>query len=402
MEENWALVLIELGAIFLGLAALSWLAGKWAVSPIPFFLAAGLAFGDGGLIPVVASESFVTTGGEIGLVLLLLVLGLEFSAPEFIAGLRRHRSSGIVDFLLNFAPGFGAGLIIGLSWQGAIALGGVTWISSSGIISQLLEDLGRVANRETGSVMSVLVLEDIAMAVFLPVLVVVLTGDSLVAGAGKIILAVGVLAAAMVIALRFGGKVSWLLSHENDDQVLLRILGVAFLVAGISQQVGISSAVGAFLVGLSIPTDLGERARELLLPMRTVFSSVFFFSFGLAVDPTRLGSVWLPAAVLALVTAVTKVGSGWWAAGVDGVRARGRIRAGMTLAARGEFSIVIAGLAVAAGVSGIGALATAYVLIMAVAGPLLARHADTFSRWLKVDQWEINRERKTGLSAPPV
>lgn len=393
MEEDWSLVLIELGAIFLGLAALSWLAGKWSISPIPFYLAAGLAFGEGGLLPVYATESFVATGGEIGLVLLLLVLGLEFSAPEFLAGLRRHRTSGIVDFSLNFTPGFVAGLALGLPWQGSLAMGGVTWISSSGIISQLLEDLGRVANRETGSVMSVLVLEDIAMAVFLPVLVVLLTGESLLEGAGKIILAIAVLAAAILIALRAGGKVQWLLSHENDDQVLLRILGVAFLVAGISQEVGISSAVGAFLVGLSIPPDLGERARELLLPMRTVFASVFFFAFGLAVDPTKLGSAWVPAILLALVTIATKTATGWYAAGRDGVRARGRVRAGLALVARGEFSIVIAGLAASAGVTGIGAMATAYVLIMAVAGPLLARHADTFSRWFKVERLEHVAER---------
>lgn len=395
MHEDWAVVLMELGAIFLGLAALSWLAGKLSLSPIPFYLAIGLAFGDGGLIPIYATESFVATGGEIGLVLLLLILGLEFSAPEFLSGLRRHRSSGLVDFALNFTPGFAAGLIIGLSLPGALALGGVTWISSSGIISQLLEDLGRVANRETGSIMSVLVLEDIAMALFLPVLVVVLTGESLLDGAGKIILAIAVLAAAIFIAMRGGKKVSWLLSHENDDQVILRILGVAFLVAGIAQGVGISSAVGAFLVGLSIPIELGERARELLLPMRTVFAAVFFFSFGLSVDPGRLGSAWGPAILLGLVTAVTKVGSGWWAARQDGVRTRGRMRAGFTLVARGEFSIVVAGLAVGAGVQGIGALATAYVLIMAIAGPILTRHADTFTKWLRLDRPDKNPKATT-------
>lgn len=238
------------------------------------------------------------------------------------------------------------------------------------------------------------------MAVFLPVLVVILTGESLLEGAGKIVLAISVLAAAIIIALRAGGKVSWLLSHESDDQVLLRILGVAFLVAGLAQEVGISSAVGAFLVGLSIPADLGERARELLLPMRTVFASVFFFSFGLAVDPTKLGSSWGVAILLAVITCATKVVTGWWAAGRDGVRSRGRMRAGFTLVARGEFSIVIAGLAVSAGVRGIGALATAYVLIMAVAGPLLARHADTFTRWLRIEKREHLSD--AGLSAPRV
>lgn len=159
------------------------------------------------------------------------------------------------------------GFILGFGWQGALALGGVTWISSSGIISQLLEDLGRVANRETASVMSILVIEDIAMAIFLPVLVVLLTGGSLFIGIGRVILAIGILAVAGFIAIKGGDRINRVFGHESNDQVVLRILGVTFIAAGLAEGVGIGSAVGAFLVGLAIPPELGERARGLLLPL---------------------------------------------------------------------------------------------------------------------------------------
>ena len=106
--------------------------------------------------------------------------------------------------------------------------------------------------------------------------------------------------------------------------------------------------------------------------------------FGFSIDPSSLPSVLLPAAVLAVVTALTKVGTGWYAAANLGVGPRGQMRAGTALIARGEFSIVIAGLALGAGIEpDLVALAGAYVLMLAVAGPIAARFADDLSRRLE-------------------
>lgn len=110
-----------------------------------------------------------------------------------------------------------------------------------------------------------------------------------------------------------------------------------------------------------------------------MFAAVYFFSFGLDVNPSALSSSWGIAAILAFVTVFTKIGTGWFAAGRDKVGNKGRLRAGLTLVARGEFSIVIAAIGASAGVPGISALATAYVLIMAFLGPILARQSDWFA-----------------------
>ena len=374
--DHVAQLLLELGLLFAGLSLLGLLARRLGLSSVPFVLVAALALGEGGVVPLATSEPFIAAAAEIGVVLLLLALGLEFSADELFASLRHHGPSGLVDLLLNAPPGFAAGLLLGLPWQGALALAGVTWISSSGIIARLLGDLGRLANRETPAVLSVLVLEDLAMALFLPLLVVALAGGgpmTAVAGTG---LAVGAVTLALLAAQRQGHRLGRLLASADDEQLLLRLVGLTLLVAGLAQSLGASAAVGAFLVGLALPASFAERARSVLGPLRDLFAATFFVAFGLSTDPRAVLPVLPAVLLLALVTTGTKVATGWFAARRDGVARAGRLRAGTALVARGEFSIVIAGLAVTAGVPELGPLATGYVLVLAVAGPVLTRLAE--------------------------
>ncbi len=369
--------LLELGLLLLLLGGLGTAARRLGLSPIPLFLLGGLVLGDGGLVDIEATAHFVEAGAEIGVLLLLLLLGLEFSATEFSASLKQHAPSGLVDFVLNAPPGYAAGVLLGLDWQASLALAGVTWISSSGIVARLVGDLRRTGNRETPAVLSVLVLEDMAMAVYLPVLAVLLAGGTAVRAVVGAVVAVGVVLAMLVAARRYGHRLGQVLGHEDDEQVLLRVLGLTLVVAGLTQWVGASAAVGAFLVGLAIPEDTARRARTVLAPLRDLFAAVFFLSFGLSVDPAEVLPVLPGALALAAVTALTKVATGWYAARRDGVGTPGRVRAGTALVARGEFSVVIAGLAVLAGHGKIGAFASAYILLLAVAGPVLARTADS-------------------------
>ncbi|WP_127125960.1 cation:proton antiporter [Georgenia sp. SYP-B2076] len=375
MGEITAL-LLELGALYLGLSLLGLLARRLGVPAIPFILLAALALGDGGFVDLSAAKSFVETAAEIGVIMLLLTLGLEFSATELVISLRRHWPSGVVDLALNAPPGLIAGLLLGLPWQGAMALGGITWVSSSGIIARLLGTLDRIANRETPAVLAVLVLEDVAMALFLPVLVVALAGGTPAQAAGGVALALGAVLLVLRAAHRHGHRLGRLLTHPDDEQVLLRLLGLTLLVAGLTQAVGASAAVGAFLVGIAVPSSFADRARSILGPLRDLFAATFFVAFGLSTDPAAVWPV-LPAVLaLAAVTLVTKMATGWFAARRDHVGRPGRRRAGAALVARGEFSIIIAGLAASAGLAGVGPVATGYVMVLAVAGPLLARYIE--------------------------
>ncbi|GAA3608655.1 cation:proton antiporter [Agrococcus terreus] len=368
-----AALLLELGAVVLGVSLLGLAAHRIGISPIPLMLLAGLAVGAGGFVDLGHAEPFIGPAAEIGVLLLLLMLGLEFTAQELQQSLQRHGRSGLVDVGLNATAGFLVALLLGMPLPACLAIAGVTWVSSSGIVARLLDDLGRLGNRETPAVLSLLVIEDIAMAIFLPVLIAVLTGAEWWQALGAVALAVGAVTAILVAARRASDGLGRLLSHPSDEQVLLRLLGVTLLVAGLTQLLGASAAVGAFLVGIAVPPSIAERARSILGPLRDLFAAIFFFSFGLPIVPADLLPV-LPAAILlAVVTSATKLGTGWIAARRDGVQRKGRLRAGAALVARGEFSIVIAAVAVAAGYPEVGALAACYVLLTAIGGPLLAR-----------------------------
>ncbi len=372
-----ATLLLELGGVLLALGILGRLAGRLGVSPIPLYLLAGLAFGDGGLLPLVTAKQFIEIGAEIGVILLLLLLGLEYSADELLANLRGSAPAGLVDFVLNFTPGLLGGLLVGWSVLAAVILGGVTYISSSGIVAKVLGDLGRLGNRETPIVLSILVLEDLAMAAYLPVVSGLLVGGSLVAAGVPVAVALATVSAVLVLSLRYGRLLSRLVFSPNDEVLLLLVLGLTLVVAGLAQRLQVSAAVGAFLVGIALSGPAAHGAQTLLTPLRDLFAAVFFVFFGLQTDPATIPPVLAAAATLALITAATKIATGWWAARRAGIAPPGRLRAGTALVAHGEFSIVIAGLAVSAGLEPrLGPLAAAYVLMLAVAGPILARAAD--------------------------
>ncbi|MEV7681350.1 cation:proton antiporter [Streptomyces sp. NPDC088341] len=380
MHDTTAL-LIELGSVILVLGILGRLAGRVGFSAIPLYLLAGLAFGHGGLLPLNASEEFIATGAEIGVILLLLLLGLEYSASELVSNLKTQYPSGIVDFVLNAVPGALAALVLGWGPVAAVALAGVTWISSSGVIAKVLGDLGRLGNRETPVILGVLVIEDLAMAVYLPLLTALLAGLSLASGSLTLLISLGTVGAVLYLALRHGRLISRAVSSDNPEMLLLVVLGLTVLVAGVAQELQVSAAVGAFLVGIALSGEVAEGAHNLLAPLRDLFAAVFFVFFGLNTDPAAIPPVLVPALILATVTTLTKIGTGWYAAKRAGVRTAGRWRTGGTLVARGEFSIVIAGLAV--GVEPrIGPLATAYVLILVILGPPAARWTEPLARRL--------------------
>ncbi|MFJ8467122.1 cation:proton antiporter [Streptomyces swartbergensis] len=372
-----AVFLIEFGCLILGLGLLGRLAGRFSFSPIPLYLLAGLAFGEGGLLPLVASEDFVAIGAEIGVILLLLMLGLEYTATDLVSNLKTHYPAGAVDAVLNALPGAVLALLLGWGPVAAVVLAGVTWVSSSGVIAKVLGELGRLGNRETPAILSILVLEDLSMAVYLPIVTALLAGVGLAAGAVTLAIALGVATLVLVLAVRYGRHVSRFVSSDDPEKLLLVVLGVTLVVAGLAQQLQVSAAVGAFLVGIALSGEVAEGATSLLAPLRDLFAAVFFVFFGLHTDPASIPPVLLPALALAAVTTATKIATGHWAARRAGIGPKGRWRAGGTLVARGEFSIVIAGLAVTAGIEpSLGPLATAYVLILVLLGPLTARYTE--------------------------
>lgn len=309
------------------------------------YLLAGLAFGNGGLAPLNVSTAFIQLGAAIGVLLLLFMLGLEYSGEELKDNLVRGLPAGVMDLVLNFPAGLAAGMLLGWRPLAAVLLGGVTWISSSGVVAKVLAELQRLGSPETPAVLSILVLEDLVMAVYLPLVAVVLAGG----GPAKVTISVSVAITAvflvLLVAVKYGQALSRLAAHESDEIILLTTFGTVLLVAGLAERLRVFSAIGAFLVGIAASGPIAEQSHRLVAPLRDLFAATFFFFFGLQIDPATLPRALPVAVALGLGTAFTKVLTGYWAARRSNVDSRGRWRAGMALVARGEFSIVIAGWA---------------------------------------------------------
>lgn len=369
-----AKLFVELGCAVISLAILARISNRFGFSAIPLYLIAGLAFGNGGIAPLRFSNDFVHSGAEIGVLLLLFMLGLEYTGEQLKSNLRSGLAAGLVDLALNFPPGLIAGWLLGWHALPCLLLGGATYISSSGIVAKVLGELKRLTNPETPTVLSVLVLEDLAMAAYLPLVAVMLAGGGPMTVAISVAIALVIVLVVLGVAIRYGQRLSHFVAHESDEIILLTILGAILLVAGIAQHFQVSAAIGAFLVGIAVSGPVEEQSHRLFAPLRDLFAATFFFFFGLEIDPATLIPV-IPVAVgLGLITAATKIATGYWAAGRAQVDRKGRFRAGAALVARGEFSIVIAGLGTAIEPA-LGPLSAAYVLFLAILGPVLARVA---------------------------
>jgi CPA2 family monovalent cation:H+ antiporter-2 len=383
-EPQLPRLFLEFGLLLLALGILTRLAHRIGMSSVPFYLLGGLLVGEGGIIGIDTEGTFIPTIAELGVVLLLLLLGLEYSGRQIVATARSQSRSGALDLVLNFLPGAVAALVLGWGFAGALALGGVTYISSSGIVSQVVRDLRWRRNPETAPIVSILVMEDLVMAPYLPVLTVVLTGTGLATGLINTGVALAVVAVVLVIAIRSESWGTRIFVGSNPTGLLLVVFGAAVAAAGLAGLVSFSPAVAAFLVGLLLTGEVAETARRRLDPLREVLAAVFFTYFGLSTDPADLPAVLLPALALAVITIGTKYLTGWYAARSINSTPIGRLRAGALLSARGEFSIVIAGLAAASTVlpPQFQAFVAAYVLITATAGPILARFSEPWGwRW---------------------
>jgi CPA2 family monovalent cation:H+ antiporter-2 len=378
---------LELGVIALGLYLAAWVAGRLGLASIVGYIVLGLAFGPGGLWPVYQPSETVHLFGELGLILLLFFMGLEFSPARFAEGGRAIVVAGTID-LVNFAVGFGAAMALGYGWLAGLFLGGITYISSSGVIAKLLAERKLLAYPEAERTLGVLVYEDLAM-------IVILGGLGLLTSGGGWQEFVGV----AVVLVGYGVLVRWgrrllerLLSREGEAFVLLLVAIVALGAMG-ADQLGFPEAVAAFLLGMLLSeSDHKERLEATLAPWRDVAAAAFFLDFGLSVELGTAVAFAPVALALAAATALVNLASGYAAGRATDLSHRAAIGHGLMLVPRGEFSLVIVGLAagvtalpeeVRAALTGITSF---YVLTLVVVGSVVFvgydRLNDRLARWL--------------------
>jgi CPA2 family monovalent cation:H+ antiporter-2 len=378
--------LIGIGGAFLAAGFFARFGRRLGLPTIPFFMVAGILFGPNtpGLVVLEHPEELELLA-SLGLVLLLFHLGLEFSLGDLVAGGKGLLAAGAAYLALNVGGGLAFGFALGWGSSEALVIAGAIGISSSAIVTKLLVELRRLANPESRLILGIVVVEDVFLALYLAMLSPVLgNADS----AGEAILDF-LIALAFLLGLaavsRWGSSVVGKVLATPDDELLtVCFVGLAVLIAGVAEELGVSDAIGAFMVGTVIAgTVVAERIERLVLPLRDTFAAAFFFAFGLTIDPGDVGEVAVPVAAAVAVSLVLNLLAGQMAARINGFDRRGALDIGLTVLGRGEFSLIIATLGVAAGLDArIGPFVALYVLVLAIAGPLLAGLSPTIGDWL--------------------
>lgn len=378
--------LVALGGAFLAAGVFGRLGRRVGLPTIPLFMVAGILCGPHtpGIVLVERPADLGLIAG-LGLVLLLFYLGLEFTIRDLTAGGRRLLVAGSVYLLLNVGGGIGLGFALGWGAREALVIAGAIGISSSAIVTKLLIELGRLANPETRLILGVIVVEDLFLALYLAVLQPVIDDEQgLAAGLASFAKAFVFLLAFAAIA-RWGARIVGRLVATSDDELLtVCFVGLAVLAAGVAEEVGVSDAIGAFMVGLVLAeSTAADRIRRLVLPLRDAFGAVFFFAFGLTIDPGDVASVAVPIAAALAVTIVANLAAGIIVARLYGYGRREAANITFTILARGEFSLILAALAAAADLDArLGPFIAGYVLILAIGGPLLASRSGALARFL--------------------
>ena len=365
--------LAEIGAALLVLGLVAFLANKIKFSVVPLYLLIGLALGNGGFIPLSLSEEFLVTGAQIGAIMLLLLLGLEYSAYDLAKSFKERKSAGVIDVIANATPGFLIGFALGWGIPGALALAGITYVSSSGIAAQLIKEMGFRKSEVSKRAIGVLVFEDLALAPYLPLLSAVILGVSVWSGLLTVGLALAITGLVILVSFKGSSRFQKFLDPNEPGGLLLTVFGTALLAAGLADLVGFSGVVAAFLIGLLLTGEVAEAARSRLMPLRDIFAAIFFLFFGITTDPSELPAVLPLAFVLTVVGIAGKYAVGWWVTR-DLTDRLAVWRTTAFLIPRGEFSIVIAALAAPAVLSvNLQALTLAYVILTAFTASMILR-----------------------------
>lgn len=378
--------LLALGVLLVVASLLGRLARRVGLPTIPVFMAVGLLASPAvEIFPIDIDHHDIELIAVFGLILLLFHLGLEFDLDDFVGNARSLLLAGGSYILLNVGAGLGLGILIGWGTNEALVIAGIAGVSSSAIVTKLLIELNRLTNRETPMILGVIVVEDIFVALYLAVLTTVLGGEaSTWATVLRLAGSFAFLIVMFLLARRAGPIISRLIGTRDTELYTIGFFGLVLLLAGIGEEVGVSEAIGAFLMGLIISgTRFRDRTEQLVLPLRDVFAAVFFLAFGLTLDPSEFGSVIGPVAIAVVLTITTNLIGGWLTTRGRRLGLTAALTAGFTLLSRGEFALILATLAAAAGLdSRIAPFAGLYVLVLAVLGPILATNAPRIGRFV--------------------
>lgn len=376
--------LVGLGAGLLIAGFMAKLGKRIGLPTIPFYMAAGILIGRfrGGPL-LIEHPELLEIAAILGLIFLLFSIGVEFPAEQVLSsGWRLFAAAG--GYIgLNVGGGLGLGFALGWGTPEALVVAGAVGISSSAIVTKLLIELRRLTNAETPTILGIIVIEDIFLALYLAILAPVLSGaGSVGAVLAEFGQAFGFVVLLIVVARFSAHLVGRMIGSEDDELLTVLFVGLAVLVAGISEELGVSDAIGALMIGLVVGrTYLRERIERLILPLRDAFAAIFFFVFGLSIDIDAFATVIVAVGFATALTLTLNVVAGLVTARLFGYNQRAAANVGLSLLGRGEFSLIVAALGLSAGLdSRIGPFVALYVLAVALLSSLLTAQSRHVAR----------------------
>src|SRR3954447_12560690 len=386
--------LVVLGAAFLLAGLLARGARQIGLPTIPVFMAAGMLAGPHTPGPVLfAHPEDLELLAAFGLIFLLFYLGVEFSVDQLTAGGRRLAASAGIYLLLNIGVGLALGFAIGWGTDEALVIAGATGVSSSAIVTKLLVELHRVDNPETKLILGIIVIEDLFLALYLAALAPVLGGADSAGEATLLFLRAAGFLVVLGLAARYGSKwIGRVVDGRDDELLVILSVGFALLIAGIAFELGVSDAIGAFMAGLLLAgTAAARRVEHLVTPLRDAFAALFFFAFGVSIDPGDIGTVTGPALAAIAVSLVLAVVAGIISARINGFDRLAATNIACSLVARGEFALILVALATAAGLDPrLTPFVAEYVLVLAIASPVMASQSQHLARLLPARWFPAN------------
>lgn len=351
------------------------------------YLVAGLIVGPHVPIPLVADTAVVQTLSELGVILLMYSLGLEFRVRKLVelaptAGLTALLQSSLMVWL-----GFIVGRLFGWSVMESLFTGAIIAISSTTIIARAFDEQG-IRGKLRELVVGILIVEDLIAILLMAVLTALASGSGL--APGPLAATIGRLAAFLIGLVVVGmlivpPAVRAVERLGRRETTLVASVGFCFAVALLAQAAGYSVALGAFIAGsLVAESGRGKPVEHVIEPVRDMFAAIFFVSVGMLIDPAVIVRYWPAVATLTLLVVVGKVTGVSLGAFLSGSGMRTSVQAGLSLAQIGEFSFIIAGLGIALGATGefLYPVAVAVSALTTLFTPWMIRGSDGVAAWV--------------------
>jgi CPA2 family monovalent cation:H+ antiporter-2 len=373
-------------ALVLSVAALTSLVFQRLRQPVVFgYLVAGMIIGPHIPVPLVADQAMVRTLAELGVILLMFSIGLEFSIRRLLQVGGPAGIAAITETSVMMGLGYLAGRLLGLSEVESIFLAAIVAISSTTIIVKAFAEQG-IRGRVADIVLGILIVEDLIAILLIAILTAVGKGEGLSAREivgttlRLVLFLAGLIGVGMFIVPRL---IRAAVRSERAETILVSSIGVCFAASLLALSLGYSVALGAFIAGALVAESGQSKAVEhLVSPVRDLFVAIFFVAVGMLLDPAVLVDYWWLVAVLVLIVVggkVLAVSSGVFLTG-EGLRPA--VQAGMSLAQIGEFSFIIASVGLATNATGefLYPVAVAVSAITTLMTPFLIRRAPQVAR----------------------